>query len=50
MLTLAAQILLNSQFQRVFSDGEDQLPTHARYPNGVALGFNQTTRPANLEK
>src|SRR5438874_13400695 len=40
MLILGAQILLGFQFRGVFSDGYGQLPSHARYLDGVALGFH----------
>ena len=39
MLILGAQILLGFQFRGVFSDGYEQLPTHARYLDGPALGL-----------
>jgi hypothetical protein len=39
ILILGAQILLGFQFRGVFSDGYEQLPTHARYLDGVALGL-----------
>jgi hypothetical protein len=39
MLILGAQILLGFQFRGVFSDGYEQLPTHVRYLDGVALGL-----------
>src|SRR2546423_2337412 len=39
MLILGAQILLGFQFRGVFSDGYGQLPTHARYLDGLALGL-----------
>lgn len=39
MLILGAQILLGFQFRGVFSEGYDQLPTDARYLNGIALGL-----------
>lgn len=39
ILILGAQILLGFQFRGVFSDGYEQLPTHARYLDGLALGL-----------
>jgi len=39
MLILGAQILLGFQFRGVFSDGYEQLPSHARYLDGLALGL-----------
>jgi hypothetical protein len=39
MLILGAQILLGFQFRGAFSDGFDQLPTNARYLDGLALGL-----------
>jgi hypothetical protein len=39
MLILGAQILLGFQFRGVFSDGYEQLPTHVRYLNGLALAL-----------
>jgi hypothetical protein len=39
MLILGAQVLLGFQFRGVFSDRYDQLPTEARYLNGLALGL-----------
>jgi hypothetical protein len=39
MLVLGAQILLGFQFRGVFNEGYDQLPTEARYLDGVALGL-----------
>ena len=39
MLILGAQILLGFQFRGPFSDGFDQLPTGARYLDGLALGL-----------
>ena len=36
ILILGAQILLGFQFRGVFSDGYEQLPTHARYLDGLA--------------
>jgi hypothetical protein len=39
MLILGAQILLGFQFRGVFSDGYEQLPSNARYLDGVALGL-----------
>lgn len=37
MLILGAQILLGFQLRGVFSDGYEQLPTHARYLGGLGL-------------
>jgi hypothetical protein len=37
MLILGAQILLGFQFRWVFDDGYEQLPSHVRYLDGVAL-------------
>jgi Family of unknown function (DUF6328) len=39
MLILGAQILLGFQFRGVFSDGYEQLPTHVRYLDGLALAL-----------
>ena len=39
ILILGAQILLGFQFRGVFSDGYEQLPSQARYLDGVALGL-----------
>jgi Family of unknown function (DUF6328) len=39
MLILGAQILLGFQLRGVFSDGYEQLPTHARHLDAVALGL-----------
>ena len=39
MLILGAQVLLGFQFRGVFSEGYDQLSTHARYLDGLALGL-----------
>jgi len=39
MLILGAQILLGFQFRGVFNDGYEQLPSLARYLDGVALGL-----------
>jgi hypothetical protein len=39
MLILGAQILLGFQFRGVFSDGYEQLPSHALYLDGIALGL-----------
>src|ERR1700739_1339079 len=39
MLILGAQILLGFQFRGVFSDGYEQLPSRARYLDGIALGL-----------
>jgi hypothetical protein len=39
MLILGAQILLGFQFRGVFSDGYEQLPSHTRYLDGLALGL-----------
>jgi len=37
MLILGAQILLGFQFRGVFDNGYDQLPSHLRYLDGIAL-------------
>src|SRR5215472_9363764 len=37
MLILGAQILLGFQFRGVFDNAYDQLPTHLRYLDGIAL-------------
>src|SRR5215469_10108713 len=37
MLILGAQILLGFQFRGVFDDGYNQLPSHLRYLDGIAL-------------
>jgi Family of unknown function (DUF6328) len=39
MLILGAQILLGFHFRGVFSDGYEQLPTHARYLDGLGLAL-----------
>ena len=39
ILILGAQILLGFQFRGVFSEGYEQLPSHARYMDAVALGL-----------
>src|SRR3954471_1871195 len=39
MLILGAQILLGFQLRGVFSDGYQQLPTHVRYLDGLALAL-----------
>jgi hypothetical protein len=39
MLILGAQILLGFHFRGVFSDGYEQLPTHARYLDGLGLAM-----------
>ena len=38
MLIMGAQILVGFGFQGVFADAFNQLPTHARFVNAVALG------------
>ena len=37
MLILGAQILLGFQFRGVFDNGYDQLPSHLRYLDGIAV-------------
>src|ERR1700741_1407291 len=39
MLILGAQILLGFDFRGVFSDGYEQLPTHARYLDGLGIAL-----------